>query len=78
MKLLEKKRINSKYYKKYDSPRTPYDRVMASEYVSDEEKERLQTVHTALNPFILKRNIEKKLRVIFKKVKVTSNVRQRI
>ena len=78
MKLLEKKRINSKYYKKYDSPRTPYDRVMASEYVSDEEKERLQTVHKALNPFILKKNIEKKLRVIFKKVKVTSNVRQRI
>jgi len=78
MKLLEKKRINSKYYKKYDSPRTPYDRVMASEYVSDEEKERLQTVHNALNPFILKKNIEKKLRIIFKKVKVTSNVRQRI
>ena len=78
MKLLEKMRISSKYYKKYDSSRTPYDRVMASEYVSDEEKERLQTVHKALNPFILKKNIEKKLRVIFKKVKVTSNVRQRI
>jgi hypothetical protein len=78
MKLREKKRINSKYYKKYDAPRTPYDRVMASEHVSDEEKERLKTVHQALNPFILKKNIEKKLRVIFKKVKVTSNVRQRI
>jgi len=78
MKLLEKKRINSKYYKKYDSPRTPYDRVMASEHVSDEEKTRLQSVHKTLNPFILKKNIEKKLRVIFKNVKVTSNVRQRI
>jgi len=65
-------------YKKYDLPQTPYDRVMASEHVSDEEKERLQTVHKTLNPFILKKNIEKKLRVIFKKVKVTSNVRQRI
>ena len=78
MKLLEKKRINSKYIKKYDVPQTPYHRVMASEHVSDEEKERLETVHTALNPFILKKNIEKKLRLIFKKVKVTSNVRQRI
>jgi len=78
MKLLEKKRINSKYYKKYDPPRTPYDRVMASEHVSDKTKEHLQTVHESLNPFILKKNIEKKLRVIFKKVKVTSNVRQRI
>ena len=78
MKLLEKKRINSKYHKKYDSPRTPYDRVMASKHVSDKTKEHLQTVHESLNPFILKKNIEKKLRVIFKKVKVTSNVRQRI
>ncbi len=78
MKLKEKKRINSKYFKKYDPPRTPYDRVMASEHVSDKTKEHLQTVHESLNPFILKKNIEKKLRVIFKKVKVTSNVRQRI
>ena len=59
MKLKEKKRINSKYYKKYDSPGTPYDRVMASEHVSEEEKERLQTVHTALNPFILKRKLRR-------------------
>jgi len=78
MKLKEKKRINSKYYKKYDSPRTPYDRVLASDHVSKEAKERLKTVHQSLNPFILKKKIEKKLRVIFKDVKVTSNVRQRI
>ncbi len=78
MKLREKKRINSKYYKKYDSPRTPYHRVMASEHVSEQTKEHLKTVHESLNPFILKKNIEKKLRVIFKQVKVTSNVRQRI
>ena len=78
MKLREKKRINSKYYKKYDPPRTPYDRVLASDHISDEVKERLKTVHQSLNPFILKRKIEKKLRVIFQYVKVTSNVRQRI
>ena len=51
---------------------------MASDHVCDEEKQRVETDHQTLNPFILKRNIEKKLRVIFKKVKVTSNVRQRI
>ncbi len=50
--------------KKYDLPRTPFDRVMASEHVSDEAKEHLKIVHSALNPFILKKNIEKKLRVI--------------
>jgi len=78
MKLLEKKRINSKYYKKYDLPRTPYERVMASEHVSAQTKQHLKTIHESLNPFILKKTIEKKLRVIFKHVKVTSNVRQRI
>jgi hypothetical protein len=78
MKLLEKKRINSKYNKKYGPLRTPYDRVMASDHISREAKEHLEAVHQSLNPFILKRSIEKKLRVIFKGVKVTSNVRQRI
>ena len=78
MKLLEKKRINSKYYKKYGPPLTPYDRVLASSHIADEAKKRLETIHLSLNPFILKRSIEKKLRVIFKSVKVTSNVRQRI
>ena len=78
MKLQEKKRINSKYYKKYDPPRTPYDRVLVSNHITDAAKKRLKTVHKSLNPFILKRKIEKKLRVIFQYVKVTSNVRQRI
>ena len=78
MKLIEKHRINSKYRKKYDAPQTPFHRVLASDHVSTEIKEGLKAVHLSLNPFILKRTIEKKLRVIFKHVKVTSNVRQRI
>jgi hypothetical protein len=78
MKLREKRRINSKYYKKYDAPQTPYLRVLASEHVTEEAKERLRNLHMSLNPFILKRTIEKKLKVIFQHVKVTSNVRQRI
>jgi len=78
MKLLEKQRINSKYYKKYDAPQTPYQRVMASDQIDDDTRGRLETVHQSLNPFILKKTIEKKLRLIFEHVKVTSNVRQRI
>ena len=78
MKLAEKVRINSKYRKKYDAPQTPYHRVMASKHISEQSKQRLQTVHQQLNPFILKRSIERKLRKIFKLVIVTSNVRHRI
>ncbi|MGA0290326.1 MAG: ISNCY family transposase [Pseudohongiellaceae bacterium] len=78
MKLLEKERINSKYRKKYDTPQTPYQRVLASDQITDAAKAHLKTVHQSLNPFILKNNIERKLRAIFRHVKVTSNVRQRI
>ncbi len=78
MKLREKMRINSKYRKKYTAPQTPYDRVLASDQITDKAKEQLKMAHHSLNPFILKKIIEKKLRVIFKQVKVTSNVRQRI
>ena len=78
MKLQEKHRINSKYVKKYDPPQTPYQRVLASDQITDAAKQRLRTTHQSLNPFILKQAIEKKLQTIFKLVKVTSNVRQRI
>jgi len=78
MKLVDKQRINSKYRKKYDRPQTPYQRVLASEQITDQTKSRLKALHLSLNPFILKQSIEKKLRVIFKQVRVTTNVRQRL
>ena len=78
MKLIEKKKINSRYYKRYDTPMTPYQRLMESEHISQDVKERLEKQHATLNPFELKRIIEQKLKQIFKFVTVTSNVRQRV
>jgi hypothetical protein len=77
-KLIEKTKINSKYKKKYDTPKTPYQRVLESEYVSEEKKEELKKIYKKLNPFELKNKIEYKLKEIFKNVMVTSNVRHRI
>ena len=77
-KLVEKTRINSKYRKKYDKPKISYQRVMESEDISEEVKQQLKAMHLRLNPFILKAEIERKLKRIFQLVKVTSNVRQRI
>jgi len=77
-KLLEKTRINSKYRKKYDKPKTPYQRVMESKDISAEVKQQLKAVHLTLDPFILRADIDRKLRRIFQHVKVTSIVRQRI
>ncbi len=78
MKLLEKKRINSKYRKKYEPPKTPYQRLIESTHITPEEKDKLRHCHQNLNPFILKKRIEQKLKEIFKIVKVTTNVRKRL
>ena len=79
MKLVEKQRINSKYKKRYDAPKTPYQRLLDSAHTDEATINRLRNVHKGLNPFvILKQGIEKKLKRIFRQIKVTSNVRQRI
>ena len=78
LKLLQKKRINSKYYKKYETPKTPYQRLMQSPPSSDDRKTTLQIKHQTLDPFNLKRQIDRQLKAIFKLVTVTSNVRKRI
>jgi hypothetical protein len=77
-KLIEKIKINSKYVRKYDIPKTPYMRVIESEYVSLEKKQELEKIFKSLNPFKLKNMIELKLKEIFKNISVSSNVRYRI
>lgn len=78
LKLLEKKRINSKYYKKYEKPKTPYQRLMESPHLSQADKKALEKLHQALDPFKLKEQINRQLKAIFKLVSVTSNVRKRL
>ena len=78
MKLIEKKKINSRYYKRYDKPMTPYYRLMTSGYLSEEAKIKLREQHKTLNPFQLKRIINKKLKHIFKFVIITPKVRKRL
>jgi len=78
LKLLQKKRINSKYYKKYDKPKTPFQRLMTSREVTQEDKDTVKKQHLSLDPFKLRQQIEQQLKTIFKLVSVTSNVRKRI
>ena len=66
MKLISKERINSKYRKKYDFPQTPYQRLLASDYISPETKQKLITTYSSLNPFVLRKNVENKLKAIFR------------
>lgn len=63
-KLIEKKRLGSKIVKKYDKAKTPYQRVLEHEYISDDIKEKLTMIYDSINPVELKRSIEDKLAII--------------
>ena len=65
VKLLEKKRVASKTIKKYDTPKTPYQRVLESKHVSAYRKQILKEQFRELNPFKLRKAMEKKLNKIF-------------
>jgi len=69
LKLKEKQRINAKYVKKYEAPQTPFQRLMASDHLSKEAKNRLTEIYNSLNPFTLKRSIESKLKTIFEELR---------
>ena len=57
MKLIEKKRVGSKVRKKYDSPKTPFERVLESSEVSDVVKKELTKIYESLNPAQLRKEI---------------------
>lgn len=65
VKLVEKKRVASKTIKRYDMPKTPYQRVLESPEVSSARKQALKEQFGNLNPFRLRKAIEKKLQEIF-------------
>lgn len=60
-KLIEKKRVEAKIVKKYDLPRTPYQRLMEHADFPEIEKEKLRAIYAKLNPAEIKRSIDKKL-----------------
>jgi len=66
VKLIEKKRVASKTVKRYDKPKTPYQRVLESPEISAETKRALKEQYKTLNPFELRKALEEKLKKIFK------------
>lgn len=53
-KLKDKQLIDSKRKRFYGKPLTPYARIMQSEYISQQEKDKLQAEHILLNPVELR------------------------
>jgi len=59
MKLIEKTRDGSTVIKKYDTPMTPYQRVLDSSLLAETDKKALKKLYRSLNPAALKRHITK-------------------
>jgi hypothetical protein len=77
-KLTSKIKINSKYKKNYDTPKTPCQRLLDSDKIPNNIREMLTELQNTLNPFELKNTIEQKLKTIFNYIRVTPNVRRRV
>ena len=61
MKLISKDRVGAKVKKKYDKPKTPYQRIIECPTVSEEVKEKLRATKATLNPFELQARLQEKL-----------------
>ena len=69
MQLQSKERIGARIKKKYDFPKTPYERLKSAPNVSEEEKVKLEIRFKSLNPIELKRALEQRLDQFFKLLK---------
>ncbi len=65
MKLQSKERFGSRVRKSYDSPRTPYQRVLDSSHVATQDKETLRRQYQQLNPAALKRELRRLQKQLF-------------
>jgi hypothetical protein len=60
-KLVEKNRIGGRLQKRYDRPRTPYQRLMDCDALSEEAKASLRARYEGLNPFELQAGLHRAL-----------------
>jgi hypothetical protein len=65
-KLIAKERVGNKTIKRYDTAKTPYQRVLERKDVSLETKARLAHLYIQLNPAELRRRIDQKIAQLWK------------
>ena len=70
VKLINKERIGSKIKKKHSKPMTPYQRILESSHIDNKTKKSLQAKAKELDPFLLRKQIEAKLKKLFELVDV--------
>ena len=73
MKLISKERISGHIKRKYDLPKTPYQRIIKSDLIPKSTKRKLEKIYRSLNPAELKRQIDKKLDALYLAYKEKKN-----
>lgn len=73
IKLVLKERIAGRIHRIYDKPRTPFCRLLESSEVSESRKTELKNTYLSLNPAELKRQIDKKLDMLYKLYQTKNN-----
>jgi hypothetical protein len=58
IKLKEKVREKGRIHRKYDQAKTPYQRIIESDWISEEKRKELTDIYLSLNPAELKRYID--------------------
>jgi hypothetical protein len=66
VKLKEKVRIGSRLIRRYDKPKTPWQRVLKSSYHDRAKVAQLKRLFKTLNPFMLAKTIDQKLAGIYR------------
>jgi hypothetical protein len=61
LKLIDKQRVDGKVKKVYDIAQTPYQRILASPDVRQEDKDKLTALYQTLDPVLLHETIQTKL-----------------
>lgn len=75
MKIERKEKVNNSLcHKIYDKAKTPYQRIMESGQISEEQKTKLEELYLSLNPVQLKKNIDEKVKIIRKLGGLHSNI----
>lgn len=72
MKLQSKTRVGGKIVKKWDKPKTPYHRLLDSGVLEVQQYRKLEKIYSGLNPFELKKELEKRLKWFFRVVETRS------
>ena len=74
MKLVEKVRVEGKIHRKYDQPKTPYQRLIESGQISATARKALMTQYESLNVAALRRRVEELRNRLFDHLSANNSV----